>query len=140
MAVVETAAHGAVLKIGNVASPTAFATIEGIHNGPEGGGWAARVIEAIHHSSTVVKKKASFLDLPDLTFSIYFDSADTVHGTLQTAAQAKTVKKFEYTMTDTGGQIMTFDGVVTNFTFSNNPEEWNVANVTVSFFGAPVVS
>jgi hypothetical protein len=140
MTIIETAAHGATLEIGNVASPTAYGVIEGIHNGPEGGGWAARVIEAIHHSSSVVKKKASFLDLPDLTFSIYFDSSDADHLALQTAAQNKTVKQFRYTMTETGAQILTFQGVVTNFTFSANPEEWNVANCTVSFFSAPVVS
>lgn len=134
MTVIETAAVGAKVEIGNGASPEVFGEIETIHNGPEGLGWIPRTIEALSHSAPVVKRKVSVRDLEPITFSIYFDSTDANHLALQTAAKAGAVKNFKVTLTDTGAQVMAFAGVVSRFSFSADIEGWNEVSVEISPF------
>lgn len=130
----ETAAHGAVVKIGNAASPEVFTAIPGVHNGPTGAGWTPRIIEAIHHGSNTVKKYASFVDTGEITFSVYYDSTDTYHQALRDAAKNKTQTNFQVVYNEAGDEQFAFAAFV-SFDSDADPEGWNVRNITLSING-----
>lgn len=134
MTLTETAAHGLTLEIHNGASPGTYAELLGVHNGPSGGGWSPRIIEAFHHSSTTVKKYATVVDTGDVTFSLYYDSTDTVHQQLRDAAKNKTQSLFRVTLTETGAEVLTFNAFV-SWEYDADPENWNMVNVTLSING-----
>lgn len=135
MNLVETAAHGAEVAIQDNATTPAYNALLGVFNGPNGGGTTPRPIEAFHHGSTVVKKKASVVDQTPVTFSMYYDSTDMYHQQLRDASLNKTVEAFQITYTDTGAEISTFTAVVA-FDRSADPGDWNIVQVTLTPFTA----
>lgn len=137
MTVAVTAAHGAFVKIGNSASPEYFYYIDGVHNGPNGPVLNARVIEAAHHGSTTVLKKASLRDNGQVTFDIYYDSTDTNgHAVLLTNHDAKTVTNFQMIITDTGAEQYSFAAIISQLSYSGQVEGFNVYSVTLDVSGA----
>lgn len=136
MAVVITAAHGVVIKLWNAA---AFTAIDGIFNGPNGPGWNTQFIEARHHGSTTSVKKATFVDVENVTFSIYYDSGDTIHAALLTAAKNKTLCSFQMELQDTGAEKYGFDAYV-SMSFKGENEGFNVYDVTLILVASPAVS
>ncbi|NIM21854.1 MAG: hypothetical protein GTN64_05465 [Candidatus Latescibacteria bacterium] len=135
MAITETAAHGAVLGIGDGTTVESFFTVEGITAGPTGGGYAARIIDLFTHSSSVIIKTATVTEPTDLTFELAYDSSDTYHAQLRDAAKNLTQTNFELTFTDTGAEKIAFAAVVATFDRSADPEDWNKISVTLTPFG-----
>lgn len=134
MAIEETLAHGAAVKIGDAASPEVFNAIEGVFNGPVGGGWTPRMAEALHHSRTTVLKRATVLDTGDVTFSIYYDSSDVYHAQLRDAAKNKTLTNFQVVFTDAGDEQYAFGAYVAFNVEDTDPEGWNVRNISLSIY------
>lgn len=139
MAVAVTAAHGVVIKVGNGASPEVFSTIDGVHNGPNGPGFTPAMITARHHGSTDTFMKVSTVDKNPVTFDIYYDSADSIHASLVTAAQAGTRKNFEMTLNDTGDEKYAF-GAYIQASFTGQVDGFNVYSIQLNIDGAITIS
>lgn len=131
MTVTATTARGCTVKIGNGASPEVFTLIAKIDEGPEWDGWTQEIIEAFHHDSNTPIKKLIRTNVGPFTIGGLFDSGDTQHLALQTAARTGAYKNFEITMTDTGAQVLTFNASVT-FGLSMSPEGWNRFRATLT--------
>ena len=131
MTVEPTAAHGCVIKLGDGATPEVFTEIDGVHNGPSGPGWNPLMIEGRHHGSTTTIKKASYVNVDPITFSIYYDSSDATHAALIAAAKAKTRKNFEMTITDEGAEEYSFSAFI-GASFKGEVEGWNVYDITLT--------
>lgn len=135
MSVTETAAHGAQVKIGDGTTVESFNVLSGIVSGPNGGGYSARTIDALPHSSTVVLKKVTAVEPTDITFDLLYDSADAYHAQLRDAAKNKTLTNFQVVFADTGAEQIAFQGLVSQFDRSADPEDWNKISVTITPFG-----
>lgn len=122
-----TAAHGAQVKMYVNSS---FTAIEGIFNGPNGPSWEAQMIEGRYHSSTTSVKKASYVNVGNVTFSIYVDTTDPVHLALLAAARAKTQCQFQMVLTDTGSEAYGFTGYV-SASFKGEVDNFNVYDITI---------
>lgn len=135
MAIVETAAHGATLEMGDGATVEQFSAVEGITSGPNGAGWASRTIEIFTHSSNVIKKKVTAIDPTDISFELAYDSSDPTHAAIRDAAKNKTLVNWKLTYADAGAESLTFAGIVSQFDRSADPEDWNRISVTITPFG-----
>lgn len=139
MAVAITAAHGVVIKLGDGATPEVFTAIDGVHNGPNGPGFAPQMISARHHGSDDTFMKVSTVEKTPVTFDIYYDSNDTVHGALITAAKAGTRKNFEMTLLDTGAEKYAF-GAYIQASFTGQVDGFNTYSIQLNIDGAITVS
>jgi hypothetical protein len=138
-AVTVTAAHGCVIAIGDGATAEAFTEIDGVHNGPNGPGWEAQIVEGRHHGSTETVKIASYVNVTPITFSVYYDSGDTNHALLRSNAAAMTRTNFEMTLTDTGVEKYGFSAYIT-CTFKGDVENFNIMDVSLAIDGAVTVT
>lgn len=134
MTVVVTAAHGVDIKIGDGATSETFSEIDGVHNGPSGPGFEPQMIEGRHHGSTSTVRKASYVSVPPITFSIYYDSNDTNHLAIVAAAKAKTRKNFQMVLTDTGVEQYAFSAYI-GVVYKGEVEGFNVYDVTLNIDG-----
>lgn len=134
MTVVVTAAHGVDIKIGDGASTEVFTEIDGVHNGPSGPGFEPSIIEGRHHGSTATVKKASYVSVTPISFSIYYDSTDTQHLALIAAAKAKTRKNFQMVLTDTGAEQYAFAAYI-SAVYKGEVEGFNVYDITLNVDG-----
>lgn len=139
MTVLVTAAHGVVIKIGNGATPEVFTTIDGVHNGPNGPGFAPQMISARHHGSNDTFMKVSTVDKTPVTFDIYYDSADTQHGLLVTAAKNGTKANFEMLLTDTGAEKYAF-GAYVQASYTGQVDGFNIYSIQLSIDGAITIT
>ena len=108
----ENIAKGTTITIGNGATSETFAAIKGIHGGPNGPSIGWRIAEAISHDRDYAVKKPTIKEIGPVTFNIFYDSTDTQHIALMTAAQTKALKNFKETLTDGGAEIFTFSAYV----------------------------
>lgn len=136
MAVAVTAARGVLVKLYNAG---AFATIDGVHNGPNGPGFTPQLITARHHGSADTIIKVSTVDKTPVTFDIYYDSNDTIHGALVTAAKNATRSQFQITLVDTGAEIYTFYAYV-QASFSGQVDGFNIYSIQLSIDGAITIA
>lgn len=139
MAIEATAAHGCVIKIGNGASSETFTEIDGVHNGPSGPGWDTQMIEGRHHGSVNPTKKATYVNISPVTFSIFYDSTDTQHQLLLTNAAAKTRTNFQMILTDEGDEQYAFAAYI-GMSVKAGVEEFNVMDVSLNIDGTVTVS
>lgn len=75
-----------------------------------------------------------------LAFPLFFDSSDTAHETIQGDGIAGITRGYRVQLTDTGTEILTFDGHVTGFEITASVEGANQANVTISGTGDIVIT
>lgn len=139
MAVSVTAAHGVVIKLGNGASPEVFTAIDGVHNGPNGPGFQPAMISARHHGSNDTFMKVSTVDKTPVTFDVYYDSGDTNHAALITAAKGGDKKNFEMTLTDTGAEKYAF-GAYVQASYTGQVDGFNIYSIQLSIDGAITIS
>lgn len=131
MAVAITAAHG--VKVAMFVSGS-FTDIDGVHNGPNGPGFAPQMISARHHGSEDTFMKVSTVEKTPVTFDIYFDSSDSVHLALREAAKNATRSQFRITLQDTGGEVYTFHSYPA-MTYSGQVDGFNVMSVSLAIDG-----
>lgn len=136
MTVAITAAHGVLTKLYHSGS---FTTIDGVHNGPNGPGFSPQMIQARHHGSEDVIQKVSIIEKTPVTFDIYYDSGDTIHAALLTAAKDGTRSQFQITLQDTGAEVYTFYAYV-GMSFSGQVDNFNIYSVTLTIDGAVTVA
>jgi hypothetical protein len=134
MALTLTAAQGCQIQLGSGASPETFTAIEGVFDGPQGPSFTPNIIEGRHHSSTSVVKKVTNVDTGQVTFSIYYDSTNTQHTALETAAKNKTRKNFREIFTDSGAAQYAFAAYV-GFEMTAPVDNFNTARVTLNVDG-----
>lgn len=140
MTVAVTAAHGVVIGLGNDdGPPETFTTIDGVHNGPNGPGFAPVLISGRHHGSSSTTNKVSTVDKTPVTFDLYYDSNDTTHAALLTNSKNGTRKTFKMTVTDTGTEIYLFEAYI-SMTLSAQVDGFNVYSVSLTIDGAVTVS
>lgn len=129
-----TAAHGALIKIGNGASTETFAEIANVTGGPSGAGITQNIIEARTHDSEAVHKAQTYVNYDPVTFTIAYDSSDTEHAQLRTDAAAGTLRNFQIVLTDTGAEQLAFAAYI-SINFSSEVDGWNEASVTLEIDG-----
>jgi hypothetical protein len=129
------AAHGTQLKLGDGATPEVFTNIDCIFEGPTGGGFAPQFIEARHHGTEDIIRRVSIVDKPALNFRAYYDSSDTQHGALVTAAKNGTKKNFKLVLTDAGAEEFTF-GAYVSVSFESPVDGFQTISVTLAVDGA----
>jgi hypothetical protein len=134
-----TAAHGVTIAIGDDASPEVFTDIIGVHNGPNGPGFAPQMISARHHGSEDTFMKVSTIEKTPVTFDIYYDSSDAQHAALITASKNGTRKTFEITLTDSGAEVYTFEAFI-QATYSGQVDGFNIYSIQLNIDGAITVS
>jgi hypothetical protein len=139
MAVTPTSAHGTVIALSDGASTPVFTTISHVSAGPDGGGVSQNIIKAFVHSQAGEIKRATYTMTEPVTFTVLYDSGDTTHATLYTAARAKTLKTFKITGNDTGAEVLLFSAFI-NINFAKNPDGFNEASVTLEIDGDVTVS
>jgi len=134
-----TAAHGAVIKMGNAASPEVFTAINGVHNGPSGPGFEPQMIEQRHHGSNDPVQKPTIVKKTPVTFDILYDSTDTTHAALITAAKNQTRKNFQEILTDQGAEQYAYAAYV-GASLKAEVEGFNVYSITLSIDGAITIT
>jgi hypothetical protein len=139
MTVAVTAAHGVIIKLGDGATPEVFTVIDGVHNGPNGPGFTPAMISARHHGSSDTFMKVSTVDKTPVTFDVYYDSTDTVHAALVTAAKNGTRKSFEMIINDTGDEKYTF-GAYVQASYTGQVDGFNIYSVQLNIDGAIAIS
>lgn len=140
MAVAVTAAHGVVIGLGNDdGPPETFTTIVGVHNGPNGPGFAPQMISARHHASDDTIMKVSTVDKTPVTFDIYYDSNDATHAALVAAAAGGNRKTFKMTLTDTGTENYTFEAFI-QASFQGQVDGFNVYSIQLNIDGAITIA
>lgn len=133
------AAHGTQLKVGDGATPEVFTAIGCIFEGPAGGGFAPQFIEGRHHGSVDIVRRVSIVDKPAINFRAYYDSSDTQHSALVTAAKDGEKLNFKYEFTDTGAQIASF-GAYVSVAFESPVDGFQTISVTLAVDGEIVLS
>lgn len=140
MTVAITAAHGVVIALGNDdGPPETFTTIDGVHNGPNGPGFTPQMISARHHGSDDTFMKVSTVEKSPVTFDIYYDSNDSTHGALITAAKNGARKTFKMTITDTGTEIYLFEAFV-QATYQGQVDGFNIYSLQLNIDGGITIS
>jgi hypothetical protein len=139
MTVAVTAAHGVVIKLGDGAATEVFTAIDGVHNGPNGPGFTPAMITARHHGSSDTFMKVSTVDKSPVTFDVYYDSTDTVHAALVTAAKAGTRKNFEMTLNDTGDEKYSFAAYI-QASYTGQVDGFNIYSIQLNIDGAITIA
>lgn len=141
MAVNPTSSFGAVLSLGDGASPEVFAAIAGVTDisGPNLG---VDTAETTAHSSSSTSRTfvATLRKERTLSFTLNYDSADTTHAALATAANAGTEKNFTLVLADTGAEAYAFAANITDFTTEAPVEGVNTKSVTLQITGDITIS
>lgn len=120
MAVAPKAAYGTALAIGDGASPSeTFSEILGARNinGPT---YSAETIDVTHHASSGNYREMvpSFLGAGEVTADVLYDSADSDHQQLFTDFEARTLRNWELTFTDTGAEKHAFAAYITGLSLA----------------------
>jgi len=138
MAVTPAAAYGSSLAHGDAASPTeAFTEIAGARN-IQGPNYSAETIDVTHHASPGNYREMvpSFLSGGEVTADILYDSADATHGALFTDYEARTLRNFEMTLTDTGAEVHSFSAYITGLVIGAPLDDAVTLALTLTISGA----
>ena len=117
--------QGMTLGRGDAASPEVFTTIPEATNFSGPGGSAA-VIDVTDLSSTAKEKRMGLNDEGQLSFTINYIPANTVHAGLRADRTARTLRVFRLTFTDSPNTLWTFSAYVTGFAVDNAVPTSNV--------------
>ncbi|RMD51892.1 outer capsid protein Hoc [Candidatus Parcubacteria bacterium] len=137
MAVTPASAFGTTLAIGDGATPTeAFTTIPGVRNltGPS---YSSETIDVTHHASSGNYRQMlpTFLSAGEVSFDLLYDSADATHGQLFTDFEARTLRNFELTFTDTGAEKHSFAAYITGMELAAPIDDAVTMSVTLTISG-----
>lgn len=129
-------AQGVILARGDGATPTeAFTTIPEIKtfSGPGG---SASIIDVTTLQSTAKEKRMGLQDEGQLSFTINYVPANTVHSGLRDDRANATQRNFKLTFTDSPATVWTFSGYVTGFSVKGGVDAVVEADVTIEITGA----
>jgi hypothetical protein len=142
---VATPAFGALLKIGDGATPENFVTAGEVMdiNGPT---TSVDTVETTSHSTSVPWETlvATIIRGGEVTFDINFDSTDPTHGDgvtgLQVDMHNRQLRNFLLILTDTGAEQMAFAAYVVGFPRNAPVAGVNRASVTLRISGQIVIT
>ena len=127
--------QGMVLQVGNAASPEVFTTIPELTNIAGPGGTAA-VIDVTDLSSTAKEKRMGLTDEGQVTATMNYIPANTVHAGLRTDRINRTLRTFRIVFTDSPATIWTFTGYVLGLPIDNAVDGVTTANLTIEVSGS----
>lgn len=108
-------AHGALLKLGDAASPEVFNTVAKALDidGPK---FSSNQIDVTNHDSTSKEYIAGLTDAGELTFGLNFDANDTQHAALLALHVAGTTKNWRLVLPNTSPSMQfSFSGNLSTF-------------------------
>jgi hypothetical protein len=98
-------------------------------------------VETTHLTSTARENKATIPDPGEVSFSLEWDPANTVHQQLWTYFQAGTTVNWTITMSDAGNCVIDFDGHIQNFGVDElSVDSVAVIPVTIKLSGMPTIT
>ena len=127
------AAHGAKIRLSDMASTPAYTDIDDISSGPDGGGITPNIIKAFVHSQAAELKRATYVMFEPVTFTVLYDSTDAQHLALVAGAKDRTLLDFHIIDVDAGAEQMAFSAYV-GVNFSKNPDGWSEASFTLEIY------
>jgi hypothetical protein len=131
------AAQGSQLAVKIAAAFVPIPGAEGI-SGPTG---TKQQIEVTALNDTAAKFVAGLPDYGDVSFTLFWDPADTTHQKLLTSYQTpNSVDEFKLTCSDAGAAEVAFTGQVTGWKFSFNKGAAGTVEVTVKVSGNVTVT
>jgi len=127
--------EGTSLHVGATSTVTEIGQVFSI-SGP---GMAVGEIEKTHLASTFKEFRPGLLDIGQVTFSIYFDSANTQHTLVESSITTPATLYWELQTTD--GKTRAFQGFPVSFNYTGMEVEGNLtAEVTIRVTTVPVIS
>lgn len=134
-----TTAKGTLVRLGDAASPTTYATIGQVRS-VSGPTTKAEVVDITTHSTTGFwrEKIAVLIDPGEISFPVNFDSADTTHAFatgLWSLFIGLTERGYEVVFPNAAGRLR-FKAYVTNHSFSCPVDNVLGADITLSINGA----
>jgi predicted secreted protein len=126
-----THAHGAVIKIGDGASPEVFTNVSKLLADPQISGRSVEMVSFKTHDVAYIQKLPGLIENGQIQFQVAYDSDDTTHAALESAFEAKTAKNFKIVMTDTGARQFAFSAFVQNLSYSMPNDNLNTMSVTL---------
>ena len=127
--------QGMTIAVSDGASPEVYTTIPEVSDisGPDG---SATEIDATDLSSTAKEFKIGLKDEGSVSLSINYIPANTVHSTLRTARNNRTLKNYRITFTDSPQTTWTFAAYVLSMPISNSVDGKTEATVGLRISGA----
>ena len=137
MAVAPKSAYGTAVAIGDGTTSETFNELLGARN-INGPSYAAESIDVTSHSSAGNYREVvpSFLAGGEVTFDLLYDSTDTQHLQLFTDFEARTLRNFEQTLTDTGADIHSYAAYITGLELAAPIDDAVTMAVTLTVTGA----
>jgi len=132
----ELTTEGVTLARGDAASPEVFTTIGQVVS-LQGPGGSATVIDTTNLSSTSKEKAMGLPDEGQITAEMNLDTDDTAQTGLRTDRDAKTLRNFKITLTDSSpATTLTFAAYVLSFVINSAVDDVIKASVTLEISGA----
>ena len=131
--------EGITIQRGDGASPEVFTTIGELtdFDGPSG---QAAVIDATHFQSTGKEKVIGLPDEGQFTVSGNYVQANAAQAGLITDRNARTLRNFKITFTDSPATVWTFAAYVLNFSVSGAVDDKIPFSVTLEISGLVAVA
>ena len=101
----------------------------------QGPGGQATVIDVTNLTSTSKEKRVGLRDEGQLSLTLHYDPANTVHQGLIADRAARTRQQFQITFSDATPTIWTFYGYVTQFNVQGGVDAVVQASVTIEIDG-----
>jgi predicted secreted protein len=131
MAVAPKAALGTLIARGNGASPETYDTLLKARN-IQGPGQTVDFVDVTSHSSSGYREVLpSFKNSGECSFELLYDSADLEHAGVFDDYEAKTLRKWKITYTDTGAEIHTFSAYVSNISLAASIDDAVILSVSL---------
>ena len=127
--------QGMLLQSGDGASPEVFTTIPEITDigGPDG---SATEIDTTDLSSTAKEFKIGLKDEGQVSITMTYIPANTVHSALRTDRNNRTLRNFKLKFTDSPNTVWSFSAYVLGFSVTNAVDGATQASVTLRISGA----
>ncbi len=139
MSIISKLGFGTTMKVGDGGSAEAFEIINGLKD-ISIDGFDYPSVDTTHHQSGSRTQIAGLRNLGTVTSSLVLDSSDAKQAQLFSDWDAGTVRNYQITLTDNGGQVWDISLYVANITPSAPLEEAVTCSVTFQATAAPVIS
>jgi hypothetical protein len=127
--------QGMVIQVGTSASPIVWSTIPEVSEMSGPGGQAAE-IDVTDLSSTAKEFRMGLQDEGQISLTMNWIPANTVHATLRTARSNQTLTNFQIIFTDSPQTKWRFQGFVLGLEISNSVDDVTKATVTLRVSGS----
>ena len=134
MAAIES--QGTVLKRGDGADPEVFTAIGRVVSISGIGSGSSTEIDITDLSSTGKEFLLGIKDEGSVTLTLNLDTGDTMQTGLRTDRDARTLRNFELTLTDSGPSVITFAALIKTFSIEIGVDDKVSLSVELRISGA----